>query len=1084
MAVVGIAEVLVRPSFKGFQTEVGQAVDESTPETGSASPGAKVAGRIAKGMKWAAAGTVGAAGALLGVSLTKGFGRLQAIENAQAKLTGLGHDGNTVAAIMQDANAAVKGTAFGLDEAATASAAAVAAGVQPGEELEGVLRLMGDAATIAGVDFMSMASIFNKVKASGKLQGDTILQLADMGIPILQLLANELGVTTEEVSKMASRGEIDFEMFRSAMEAGMGGAALKSGETLQGAFANSMAAIGRFGANLMSGVYPLLTQFFNGFIVWMGPVEEMGKAIGEGLSNALQTFVSILGSSGETINQFFTWIRESAPWVGVLAAALGGAVGAVLLFTGAIKTWAIAVDLLRIAKTALLGVLQFVWTSILTNPVGLLVVALGALVAAAVYAYQNFETFRAVVDTAWAGIREAIVTAWEGFIQPALQAMGEWITGTLAPAIMAFWQAVIVPAWQAIGAIIQAAWVGFILPVLQGFGEWITGTLGPAIVNFWQGVIVPAWTAISATIGEAWNGTILPALQAFGEWITVSLGPALMEFWQTVVVPAWEGITNVIRGAWEGHILPVFTFLREWVTTFLMPLFTELWQSHVVPAWEGIAAAVQRGWEVMGPAFIQIIEGVGRVVTAITGFLAPAFHFLAPIVSTLANLLGVVLGGAFTIAVQFVGMLVGALIDHLGGAVQGAIQFISGLVTFVAAIFQGDWRAAWEAMKDIAVGAFKFLWHTINVILTVNILGVVRSGLASMLGLFRSGMSGITSLFSAAWNGILSLMRSVWNGIVGVARGGASGLSSIVNGMVNAVLGFFRNMGSGMASIISNAWSVARSTFGGATAAIRTIVSQFVSAVIGFFRNLGTNIASHSSSMMNKAWSLFKTGMSNIKSAVSDGIKGVLTYFRELPGNVVSALGNLGNTLKESGRALLAGFIDGITDGFSRAKGVIEDGLSGLRRLFPFSPAKEGPFSGRGYTTYSGRALSRDFADAIAAEAGYLTDQTGAFMRGADFSATARVSTVPDLTPLSGRDLLLDGTGRLPVALSTQAALGPAALSQHLELIQPAQTMPDRMTIVLDDGTKLTGFVRRVADEGLREHVDGLVQPLRQFAGV
>src|SRR5690606_23468729 len=38
-----------------------------------------------------------------------------------------------------------------------------------------------------------------------------------------------------------------------------------------------------------------------------------------------------------------------------------------------------------------------------------------------------------------------------------------------------------------------------------------------------------------------------------------------------------------------------------------------------------------------------------------------------------------------------------------------------------------------------------------------------------------------------------------------------------------------------------------------------------------------------------------------------------------------------------------------------------------IRNLFPFSPAKEGPFSGTGYTTFSGAALTRDFADSIAA---------------------------------------------------------------------------------------------------------------------
>ena len=90
-------------------------------------------------------------------------------------------------------------------------------------------------------------------------------------------------------------------------------------------------------------------------------------------------------------------------------------------------------------------------------------------------------------------------------------------------------------------------------------------------------------------------------------------------------------------------------------------------------------------------------------------------------------------------------MLVGALIDHLGGAVRGAIQFIQGLVSFVAAVFTGDWAGAWNAAKDIAIGAFQFLWHAVNVVLTVNLLGAIRGGLASMgrLGVWRRVRSSV-----------------------------------------------------------------------------------------------------------------------------------------------------------------------------------------------------------------------------------------------------------------------------------------------------------------------------------------------------
>ena len=45
--------------------------------------------------------------------------------------------------------------------------------------------------------------------------------------------------------------------------------------------------------------------------------------------------------------------------------------------------------------------------------------------------------------------------------------------------------------------------------------------------------------------------------------------------------------------------------------------------------------------------------------------------------------------------------------------------------------------------------------------------------------------------------------------------------------------------------------------------------------------------------------------------------------------------------------------------------GAVSGALSDIRGLFPFSPAKWGPFSGRGYTSYSGKALMGDFGKSI-----------------------------------------------------------------------------------------------------------------------
>lgn len=209
--------------------------------------------------------------------LTKGWDRLTGIENAQAKLRGLGHDAATVQTIMDNALASVKGTAFGLAEAATTAAGAVAAQIQPGEELETVLKAVANSAAAAGVDMTTMGGIFNKVASLTKAQNDVLQQVANMGLPIYQALADQFGVTADAVFDMATRGEIGFAQFEAAMKSASGTVADELGQTTTGAISNLGAAMSRLGADLLSDVMPAIKGVAQGG-TWLA--DEWGKIPG------------------------------------------------------------------------------------------------------------------------------------------------------------------------------------------------------------------------------------------------------------------------------------------------------------------------------------------------------------------------------------------------------------------------------------------------------------------------------------------------------------------------------------------------------------------------------------------------------------------------------------------------------------------------------------------------------------------------------------------------------------------------------------------------------------------------------------
>lgn len=369
------AYVQIIPSMRGAGARIQAELNGADVSSRVASSGVKMGDRLAsamkKTMKTALVSGAAATGGLMATALTKGFGRLRAFEQAQKSMEGMGLSAQQISVVMGNANAAVEGTAFGLDAAATAAKSLVTAGVEPGEKLQRVLSLIGDTAAQAGTDFNTMGLIWGKVFAKGKLQGDEAMQLMEAGIPVYQLVAKQLGITADEAMALGQKGQISAEMFADAMESQFKGSALSMGDTVTGSFQNVLAALGRLGQGVLAGPFadlpglfttvrdrinaitPAVTSMSNevytrlrsiGAALSGGGVRPIEEAFGLDRASAnrvattlarLQAQMTLTGvafrKAGANIAASFSWVTQGSSLGGLLGvldrvAALGGMV--------------------------------------------------------------------------------------------------------------------------------------------------------------------------------------------------------------------------------------------------------------------------------------------------------------------------------------------------------------------------------------------------------------------------------------------------------------------------------------------------------------------------------------------------------------------------------------------------------------------------------------------------------------------------------------------------------------------------------------------------------------------------------------
>ena len=643
------------PTLKGFDRNLAKELGGSRIKGIAGSAGGGIGNRLVSGMtKTLKVGAVAAGGAvagILGTAVVKGFGRLNAIENAEAKLKGLGNSAETTSAIMSDALAAVKGTAFGMDEAATTAASAVAAGLKPGKELESYLRLVGDAATIAGTDMSSMGSIFNKVATSGKVQGDVFAQLGDMGIPIVTLLAEEMGVTAEEVYKLGSAGKIGTEEFLAAMSS-MSGAALEGGNTTTGAFKNMGAALSRFGATLLSGIYPLLGPFF-------------GQITGliDGATAAVEPFL-------ERIQPLF----ESAAtkvlgYTGLFTDSLGGIIEVLRSGDFDPTKWAEGVEedhpLVNFAFNVREGFL-------------------GVKDALAQIPWGEISTFLSPIVTGFQALAPVLLEAWQNLSPLSL------IFDILRP--------VLPDIASAIGELAQifAGILGSALEAVLPAVTELVGALGPLAADLLSSVL-PAVLEVASGLGTA----LIPVIRAVGPLLSTIVSAAVPVIGQIVAVvgPLVSMLAKVL-----APVLVAVGVAIGAVVRFLSPLIGLL--VRFSPLILGVVGAVKLYNTIVGVMRLVALGAALAQTTFSGAVLAATVGVVRQRVATIASNVAQKAMAVWTKAAAAAQWLLNAAMSAspIGLVIAGIAALVAGLVLFFTKTEKGReiWETVWGAIKAAA----------------------------------------------------------------------------------------------------------------------------------------------------------------------------------------------------------------------------------------------------------------------------------------------------------------------------------------------------------------------------------------------
>ena len=811
---IGVAYVHVEPSGKGFgksiEGDIGDAVNKASKKSSSTLI-SKIGGAFGKIGKVGTGAIATLAGGITALAAKGGFTRALNIENAQAKLKGLGHDSASVTEIMNDALASVKGTAFGLGDAATVAASLSASGIKEGDQLTKVLKTVADTAQISGRSLTDIGMIFGSVAARGKLQGDDMLQLMSSGIPVLQMLGKHLNKTSAEVSDMVSDGKIDFQTFADAMQEGLGGAALSAGTTFTGALANVKAALSRLGETAATPVLNGLRGLFNQaiplidvFTAAVSPtLEKVGAGLQKGLEQAIPTvtaFFDKLGKS-QTVQQFASYLASLKDDLKELGSSLSGAAGAVWnvisgplseLYNQAKGQLPAIADGFKTFLHAVSGLLDYVSAHADS------IIPLAKGITAFVLASKGISAVSAGLKTVSGGLKAISATA-SGVEKTATAAFD--MIGKISD------------AGSAAGALKQLAGSFNIVKAAQS--AWSAVTKAATAVQLAFSAALDANPFILVIAGIT---AVVAALTWF--FTQTETGKQLWNSFATWFMGIWNQISTACQPALQA----IGTFITQ-----TMSQIQQIWQT----GWTLITTILQNVWNTIGPiimtALTAIITGIQTFITTITPLLQAGIQNIQTIFQTATTIISTVWNGLW----NTISTVVQGAWTIITTIINTALTVIQGIIQLALAVVNGNWSAAWSAIQGIASA----VWGGIQ--------GVVSAGVGMVSGVVSAACSTIRSVWAALWNGVRSIVSSVWGGIVGTVSNMVGRVGSVVSGIGGTVRSAVSGAGSWLVDAGRN---IIQGLINGITGMVGSLYSSITNALSGLVDKAKNALGIHSPS--------------------------------------------------------------------------------------------------------------------------------------------------------------------------------------------------------------------------------------------
>lgn len=377
-------------------------------------------------------------------------------------------------------------------------------------------------------------------------------------------------------------------------------------------------------------------------------LEGLAISFGELLMPAIKQIVGWVQKFVDWLNGLSEGTKKTVVTIALLAAALGPVlivIGKVISAVGTIMT--IVPKIAGVINTVK-GAFAALNTTMLANPIVLIIAAIAALVAAFIYLWNNCDGFRQFWIDLWENVKQVAITVWnaiKAFFSQVWEAIKTIfstvfeVIKTLVTTYFNLYKTIIETVFNVIKTVITTIWNAIKGVFTTVFN--VIKTLVTTYFNIYKTIIQTVLTVIQTVITTVWNTiktvitTVLNAIKTIFSTVWNAI--------KTIISAVVSGIKGLITGdftAVKNSITTIMNTIKSTISTIWNTIKSTI--STVLGAIKGAVTSVFNGIVnavkgAMGNVLNAVKSGFSNVKSHITGLASQAFTWGKDLIMGIVN---------------------------------------------------------------------------------------------------------------------------------------------------------------------------------------------------------------------------------------------------------------------------------------------------------------------------------------------------------------------------------------------------------------------------------------------------------------